>query len=391
MTKVQRKKTRQIQVGNMKIGGDAPIVVQSMTTTDTHQIDATLAQIHDLERVGCEIVRLAVPDQRSADALGEIRAQTRIPIIADIHFDYKLALRAMEQGVDGLRVNPGNIGGRDRVERVVKAAKERKIPMRIGVNSGSLERDLLDRFGYPTAEAMVESALRHIRILEEMDFYDLKVSLKASHVGLAVEAYQLFSERSDYPLHLGITESGTEFSGTVKSSVGLGILLAQGIGDTIRVSLAADPVEEVRVGFEILKSLGLRHRGVNVIACPTCGRLEIDVIRLANEVEQRLAHVKESLNVSILGCVVNGIGEGKEADVGIAGGRGVGLLFRHGEIIRKVPEDQILDVLMAEIDTILNERKVGGGDTPAPDPSRPNPSTRSGPSDGEKIPLIMPS
>lgn len=357
--KIERRKTRQISVGGVKIGGGAPVVVQSMTTTDTSDIDTTVAQIHELEKVGCEIVRVAVPEQKSAEALGKIKSQIHLPMVADIHFDYKLALRAIEQGVDGLRINPGNIGGKDRVERVVKAAKERGIPMRIGVNSGSLERDLLERYGYPTAEAMVESALRHIRILEDLDFYDMKVSLKASHVGLAVEAYRLFSQKSDYPLHLGITEAGTSFTGSIKSAVGLGIILSEGIGDTIRVSLAADPVEEVKVGFEILKSLELRHRGVNVIACPTCGRLEIDVIRLANEVEKRLAHIKQPLNISILGCVVNGIGEGKEADIGIAGGRGVGLLFRHGEIIRKVPEDQILDVLLTEVDAIVKEKENG--------------------------------
>lgn len=357
--KIVRRKTRQISVGGVKIGGDAPVVVQSMTTSDTSDIDTTVAQIHELEKVGCEIVRVAVPEQKSAEALARIKSQIHLPMVADIHFDYKLALRAIEQGVDGLRINPGNIGGKDRVERVVKAAKERGIPMRIGVNSGSLERDLLERYGYPTAEAMVESALRHIRILEDLDFYDMKVSLKASHVGLAIEAYRLFSQKSDYPLHLGITEAGTSFTGSIKSAVGLGIILSEGIGDTIRVSLAADPVEEVKVGFEILKSLELRHRGVNVIACPTCGRLEIDVIRLANEVEKRLAHIKQPLNISILGCVVNGIGEGKEADIGIAGGRGVGLLFRHGEIIRKVPEDQILDVLLTEVDAIVKEKENG--------------------------------
>jgi len=332
--------------------------------------------------VGCEIVRVAVPEQKSAEALAKIKSQIHLPMVADIHFDYKLALRAIEQGVDGLRINPGNIGGKDRVERVVKAAKERGIPMRIGVNSGSLERDLLERYGYPTAEAMVESALRHIRILEDLDFYDMKVSLKASHVGLAVEAYRLFSQKSDYPLHLGITEAGTSFTGSIKSAVGLGIILSEGIGDTIRVSLAADPVEEVKVGFEILKSLELRHRGVNVIACPTCGRLEIDVIRLANEVEKRLVHIKQPLNISILGCVVNGIGEGKEADIGIAGGRGVGLLFRHGEIIRKVPEDQILDVLLTEVDAIVKERE--NGDLP-PRAADQQPVTRKNSS------LIMPT
>lgn len=387
--KVQRRRTRQISVGGVKIGGDAPVVVQSMTTTETSDIDATVAQIRELERVGCEIVRVAVPDQKSAEALAQIKSQIHIPLIADIHFDYKLALRAVEQGVDAIRINPGNIGSQDRVERVVKSAKERGLPIRIGVNSGSLERDLLERYGYPTAEAMVESALRHIRILEDLDFGDIKVSLKASHVGLAVEAYRLFSQRSDYPLHLGITEAGTAFSGSIKSAIGLGILLAEGIGDTIRVSLAADPVEEVKVGFEILKSLELRHRGINVIACPTCGRLEIDVIRLANEVEKRLAHVKEPLNISILGCVVNGIGEGKEADIGIAGGRGVGLLFKHGEIIRKVPEDQLLDVLLTEIEDILKEREnsttpLQASDHRPPTHAQQQPVSKSGPT------LIMP-
>lgn len=353
---ITRRKTRQIHVGSVAIGGDAPISVQSMTTTDTSQIDKTVAQIHALEQAGCEIVRVAVPDTPSAEALPAIRRQTTLPLVADIHFDYKLALKALEAGVDCLRINPGNIGDRDKVERVVKMAKERRTPMRIGVNAGSLERELLEKYGYPTADAMVESALSHIRILEDLDFDDIKVSLKASNVGLAAAAYRAFSRVSDYPLHLGITEAGTAFSGGIKSAVGLGILLAEGIGDTIRVSLAADPVEEVKTGFEILKALELRRRGVNVVACPTCGRLEIDVIRMANEVERRLAHVKEPLTVSILGCVVNGIGEGKEADIGVAGGRGVGLLFKHGEIVRKVPEAELLDVLLDEIDAMLAER-----------------------------------
>ncbi len=353
---VKRRKTRQIKVGNIAIGGDAPISVQSMTTTETWRIDETVAQIAELERAGCEIVRVAVPDVQSAEALPEIRRQTPLPLVADVHFDYKLGLKALDAGVDCLRINPGNIGDRDKVERVVKSAKERRTPIRIGVNAGSLERELLDKYGYPTAEAMVESALAHIRILEDLDFHDIKVSLKASNVGLAVAAYRAFSTVSDYPLHLGITEAGTMFSGGIKSAAGLGILLAQGIGDTIRVSLAADPVEEVKTGFEILKALELRRRGVNVVACPTCGRLEIDVIRMANEVERRLAHVKEPLTVSILGCVVNGIGEGKEADIGIAGGRGVGLLFKHGEIVRKVPEAELFDVLLKEIDLMLAER-----------------------------------
>lgn len=354
---IQRRKTRQIRVGKITIGGDAPIAVQSMTTTDTVEIDATVRQIHDLEQVGCEIVRVAVVNQDDAKALGEIKRQINIPLISDIHFDYHLALAAIEQGVDAIRINPGNIGSRERVERVVKMAKERTIPMRIGVNAGSLERDLLEQYGYPTAEAMVESAMRHIRILEDLDFYDIKVSLKASHVGLALGAYRLFSKKSDYPLHLGITEAGTAQTGSIKSAVGLGILLSEGIGDTIRVSLAADPIEEVKVGFEILKSLNLRHRGVNVIACPTCGRLEIDVIGLSQALERKLAHISEPLNISVLGCVVNGIGEGKEADIGIAGGRGVGLLFRHGEIIRKVKSEELEATLLAEIDALLAERK----------------------------------
>ncbi|MFY9270036.1 MAG: flavodoxin-dependent (E)-4-hydroxy-3-methylbut-2-enyl-diphosphate synthase, partial [Candidatus Manganitrophaceae bacterium] len=330
---VIRRKTRQISVGSVKIGGEAPVVVQSMTTTDTRDVDATVAEILRLEEAGCEIVRVAIPDRESAEALPKIRGQIHLPLIADIHFDYHLAMAALTAGVDGLRLNPGNIGSRERVEKVVKMAIDRGVPIRIGVNAGSLERDLLEKYGYPTAEAMVESAMRHIEILESLNFYDTKVSLKASHVGLAVEAYRLFSQRSDYPLHLGITEAGTATTGAVKSAVGLGILLSEGIGDTIRISLAADPVEEVRVAYEILKSLHLRKRGVNVIACPTCGRLEIDVIGLANRLEAKLGHITEPIDISILGCVVNGIGEGKEADIGIAGGRGVGLLFRGGEIV----------------------------------------------------------
>ena len=357
---IHRRKTRQIQVGDVKIGGDAPIAVQSMTTTDTEKIDETVEQIHALEEAGCEIVRVAVPNQAASRALDAIKSQIRIPLIADIHFDYKLALEAVRRGVDGLRINPGNIGERRKVEAVVASCKERGIPMRIGVNAGSLERDLLDRFGYPTAGAMVESAMRHIRILEDLDFHDIKVSLKASHVDLAVAAYREFAKRSDYPVHLGVTEAGTLMTGAVKSAVGLGLLLSEGIGDTLRVSLAADPVEEIRVGFEILKALKLRHRGVNVIACPTCGRLEIDVIRLAERMEQKFSHLKEPMTVSILGCVVNGIGEGKEADIGIAGGRGVGMLFRNGEIIRKVPNEQLEQVLIEEIEALVRERERDG-------------------------------
>lgn len=351
-----RRKTKQINVGGVKIGGDAPVSVQSMTTTSTDDVAATVAQIKKLEDAGCEIIRVAVPDRSSALSLSKIRKQIKIPLIADIHFDYQLGLIALEEGVDCLRMNPGNIGARPKLEKLVLSAREKKIPMRVGINAGSLEKDLLEKFGYPTAEAMVESAFRAIAVLEAMEFYDFKVSLKASHVTLAVEAYRLFSAKSDYPLHLGITEAGTLFSGSIKSSLGLGILLSEGIGDTLRVSLAADPVEEVKTGYEILKALELRHRGINVIACPTCGRLEIDVIKLANEVEKRLGNLKTPLNISILGCVVNGIGEGMEADVGIAGGRDSGILFRKGEIIRKVRSEEIFDVLVEEAIHLARER-----------------------------------
>jgi (E)-4-hydroxy-3-methylbut-2-enyl-diphosphate synthase len=352
-----RRKTRQIQVGNVKIGGDAPVSVQSMTTTSTDNVKATVAQIHQLENAGCEIIRVAVPDHASAQVLSKIKNQIHIPLIADIHFDYQLGLIALEEGVDCIRLNPGNIGERKRLERVVSSAREKKIPIRVGINAGSLEKDLLEKYGYPTAEAMAESAFRAINVLEEMEFYDTKVSLKASHVSLAVEAYRLFSAKSDYPLHLGVTEAGTLFTGSIKSSIGLGLLLSEGIGDTIRVSLAADPVEEVRAGFEILKALELRHRGINVIACPTCGRLEIDVIKLANDVEKRLGDIKVPLNISILGCVVNGIGEGMEADVGIAGGRDSGILFKKGEIVRKVKADEIYEVLIEEAISVAREKE----------------------------------
>jgi (E)-4-hydroxy-3-methylbut-2-enyl-diphosphate synthase len=352
-----RRKTRQIQVGNVKIGGDAPVSVQSMTTTDTGDVKATVAQILQLENAGCEIIRVAVPDHASAQVLSKIKNQIHIPLIADIHFDYQLGLIALEEGVDCIRLNPGNIGERKRLERVVSSARGKKIPIRVGINAGSLEKDLLEKYGFPTAEAMAESAFRAINVLEEMEFYDTKVSLKASHVSLAVEAYRLFSAKSDYPLHLGVTEAGTLFTGSIKSSIGLGLLLSEGIGDTIRVSLAADPVEEVRAGFEILKALELRHRGINVIACPTCGRLEIDVIKLANDVEKRLGDMKVPLNISILGCVVNGIGEGMEADVGIAGGRDSGILFKKGEIVRKVNADEIYDVLIEEAISVAREKE----------------------------------
>jgi len=350
------RQTKQIHVGNVPVGGGAPCSVQSMCSTDTRDVAATLNQIRALASAGCEIVRCAVPDMAAAEALGEIKGQSSIPVIADIHFDYRLALRVLEGGIDGLRLNPGNIGERWKVEEVVKAARERLVPIRIGVNAGSLEKELLEKYGHPTAEAMAESALGHIRILEEIGYDQIKISLKASDVMKTVEAYRLLAQRVDYPLHIGITEAGTIFSGTIKSSVGLGILLADGIGDTMRVSLTGDPVDEVRVGFEILKALGLRQRGINFVSCPTCGRCQINLIGVAEEVENRLASIDAHLTVAVMGCVVNGPGEAREADVGIAGGRGEGLLFRHGEIVRKVPEGEMADALVAEVEQMAKEK-----------------------------------
>lgn len=353
---VIRKKTRQINLGSVKIGGDAPVVVQSMCNTDTRNAKATLEQISHLEQAGCEAVRVAVPDMQAAEAVGEIRSGTRIPLIADIHFDSRLALEAVKRGVDGLRINPGNIGGKEKVAEVVRACRDRGIPIRIGVNAGSLEKQLLEKYGHPTPEAIVESAFCHIRILEDLDYRNIKVSLKASDVMTTVRAYRLFSEKSDYPLHIGISEAGTLFSGTIKSSVGLGTLLSEGIGDTMRVSLTADPVEEVRVAWEILKSLRIRQRGVNIISCPTCGRTEIDIIGLASEVEKRLAHIREPITVAVMGCVVNGPGEARGADAGIAGGRGVGLLFKYGEIVKKLSEEDLADALVREVEGIVNKK-----------------------------------
>ena len=341
--------TRKINVGSVSVGGDAPCAVQSMCSTDTRDLQATLCQIRNLAEVGCEIIRCAVPDMDAAIALGRIKAESPIPVIADIHFDYKLALRVLDGGIDGLRLNPGNIGERWKVAEIVKAAAERNVPIRIGVNAGSLEKELLEKYGHPTAEAMVESALGHVRILEELGYQEIKISLKASDVLKTVAAYRLLAEQVDYPLHIGITEAGTIFSGTIKSSVGLGILLADGIGDTLRVSLTGDPLDEVRVGYEILKSLGLRQRGVNFVSCPTCGRCQINLIKVAEDVEKALQGVDKQITVAVMGCIVNGPGEAREADVGIAGGKGEGLLFRNGEIIRKVPEDKLAEALLEEI------------------------------------------
>ena len=350
---IMRRKTRQISLGSVAIGGSAPVAVQSMCNTDTRDSEATLSQIRRLEQAGCEIVRLAVPDEEAAFALGKIRKGAAIPLIADIHFDYRLAIEAVKQGVDGLRINPGNIGGKDKVREVVRACKDHGIPIRIGVNAGSLEKHLMEKYQHPTPEAIVESAFGHIRILEDLDYREIKVSLKASDVLTTVAAYRLFSEKTHYPLNIGISEAGTLFSGTIKSSVGLGILLAEGIGDTMRVSLTADPIEEVRVAYAILKSLKIRQRGVNIISCPTCGRTEIDIIGLAQEVENRLASIKEPLTVAVMGCVVNGPGEARAADVGIAGGKGVGLLFKHGEIIKKFEEKELANVLVREVEKIV--------------------------------------
>ena len=350
---IQRKMTKPVQVGSVKVGGGAPIVIQSMTNTDTRDIPGTLAQIQSLADAGCEIVRLAVLDGEAAKALKEISAASPLPVIADIHFDYRLALQAVEQGVHGLRLNPGNIGARWKVQEVVRAVGERQIPIRIGVNAGSLEKELLEKYGGPTAVGMVESALGHIRILEEEGYDKLKVSLKASSVPLMLEAYRKIHEVVDYPLHLGVTEAGTVRSGVVKSAIGIGTLLAEGIGDTVRVSLTGDPVREIPVALEILQVLGLRQRSVELISCPTCGRTQVDLAALAEQVEERLSQLPpldKPLKVAVMGCAVNGPGEAREADYGIAGGKGMGLLFRKGEIVARLPEQELLAALLHEIE-----------------------------------------
>jgi (E)-4-hydroxy-3-methylbut-2-enyl-diphosphate synthase len=362
---IKRRKTRQICLGNVKVGGDAPITVQSMTKTDTRDARATIHQIWSLEAAGCEIVRVAVPVREAAEQLGEIKSRTRIPLVADIHFNYKLAVIALEQGVDGLRLNPGNIGERWCVEEVIKVANERKIPIRIGVNAGSLEKDLLKKHNGPTAEGMVESALRHIQILEDLNYPEIKVSLKASDPLMMIEAYRMLAEKVDYPLHLGVTEAGTPTMGTIKSSVGIGTLLAEGIGDTIRVSLSADPVEEVRVGMEILKALGLRQQGMTFVACPSCGRADVDLIALAKKVEERMMpYANKDIHIAVMGCEVNGPGEARAAELGVAGGKGIGLIFKKGEVIRKVPEAQIVDALMEEVEKLVVEKEAARAASP---------------------------
>jgi len=346
---IKRRPTRQVMVGNVPVGGGAPVSIQSMTNTPTCDVNATVAQIHALEDAGCEIVRVAVPDEESADALKSIKKQIRIPIVADIHFDYRLALKAMENGADKIRINPGNIGSRERVREVVKMASERGIPIRIGVNSGSLEKPLLEKYGRVCAEALVESALNHAALLEDMGFRDIVISIKSSDVAMSYRAYSMLSDKTDYPLHIGITEAGTPYRGTIKSAVGIGALLLNGIGDTMRVSLTGDPVEEVRAAKEILRACGLYSKGIQFISCPTCGRTQINLIKIANEVEKALEGVDKSIKVAIMGCAVNGPGEAREADIGIAGGKGYAVLFRKGQIIERVDEDKIVETLVRAV------------------------------------------
>ena len=344
--------TKQILVGNVPVGGGAPVSIQSMCSTKTHDVEATVDQILRLEEAGCEIIRVAVPDMAAAKAVGAIKSRIHIPLVTDIHFDYKLALECAAQGADKIRINPGNIGGEDRVKAVVEACRERHIPIRIGVNGGSLEKDLVKKYGGPTPEALVESALGHAALLEKFDFTDICISVKCSSVPVTMAAYRLLSERCPYPLHLGVTEAGTPSMGIIKSAMGIGGLLCLGIGDTLRVTLTADPVEEVYAAKKILRAAGLRQDGPNLIACPTCGRTNIDLIPMAEEVERRLSGCTKRITVAVMGCAVNGPGEASQADVGIAGGRGEGLLFRKGEILRKVPQDQLVDALMAEIEKL---------------------------------------
>lgn len=345
----RRKKTKLIYVGSVPVGGGSPISVQSMTKTDTRDAIATIQQIKGLEDAGCDIIRVAVPDMVAAKAVGEIKSSVRIPVIADIHFDWRLALDAIRQGVDGLRINPGNIGAKWKVREVVTAASDKSIPIRIGVNAGSLSKKLLEKYGHPMPEALVESAAEHIEMLEALNFKDIKVSLKASNITTTVEAYRMFSSKFRYPLHIGISEAGPSFTGIIKSSVGLGILLSEGMGDTMRVSLSADPVEEIRVAYEILKSLKLREKGINLISCPTCGRCGIDIRGLASEVEERLKDIDKTITIAVMGCAVNGPGEAREADIGVAGGKGIGILFKKGKVVKTVKEDKLLDALLEEI------------------------------------------
>ena len=347
-----RKQKRVVNIGGVKIGGDNAIAIQSMCNTDTRDVKSTVKQIHELEAAGCEIIRVAVPDMEAAQAVGDIKKQIHIPLVVDIHFDYRLALECMKNGADKVRINPGNIGDSERVKQVVEMAKSRQIPIRIGVNGGSLEKNLLQKYGGVTADALVESAMGHVAILDELNFNDIVVSIKISDVPKMLDAYRKFNEISDIPLHIGVTESGTLQSGTIKSSVGIGALLAEGIGDTMRVSLTANPVEEIYTAYDIQKVLGLRKTTVEIVSCPTCGRTQIDLIPIANEVERRVQNLKKPIKIAVMGCAVNGPGEAREADIGIAGGKGEGLIFKKGEIIRKVKESEIIDELMKEIENL---------------------------------------
>ena len=350
MEKIVRRKTRTVRVRDLEIGGSAPVSVQSMTNTDTRDVERTLEQIQRLDAAGCQIVRLAVPDMEAARAVGMIRERTDLPLVADIHFDYRLALECAAAGVDKIRINPGNVGGEERVREVAHACAARGIPIRIGVNSGSLEKKFLEKYGSVCPEAMVDSALSHAQLLERWDFGDIVLSLKSSDPVMTIRAYRQLAERCDYPFHLGVTECGSPRIGILKSAIGIGSLLAEGIGDTIRVSLTADPVQEVPAGFDILKALGLQRNAIDLVACPTCGRTRVNLISLVEEFERRSAHIQKPLKVAIMGCAVNGPGEARDADIGVAGGDGVGLLFKKGEIVRRVPEDQILDCLLSEIE-----------------------------------------
>jgi (E)-4-hydroxy-3-methylbut-2-enyl-diphosphate synthase len=357
---IQRRKTRQIRVGDVSIGGYAPIPVQSMTNTDTRDPQQTIGQIRELEAAGCEIIRVAVPDRDSAVAIREIREGISIPLVADIHFDWRLAVAAMENGAQGIRINPGNLGGKEKLARVVEAARMHRVPVRVGVNSGSIEKDLLARYGYPTPEnpfSLIESALRNVEMIERLGFRELKVSIKSSDVLTTIAAYRLLAEKTDYPLHIGVTEAGGLIAGTVKSSVALGILLFEGIGDTFRISLTRDPVEEVRVAYELLRALRIRERGPEMISCPTCGRTRINLFPLAEAVERQLQTMKSRLKVAVMGCVVNGPGEAREADIGIAGGHGVGIIFKKGKIIRKVQENELLAVFLQELQKMEEENR----------------------------------
>ncbi|MCP4023844.1 MAG: flavodoxin-dependent (E)-4-hydroxy-3-methylbut-2-enyl-diphosphate synthase [Desulfobacteraceae bacterium] len=356
----ERRKTRQIRIGNVKVGNDAPISVQSMTNTPTQDVKATVSQILNLERAGCEIIRVAVPDMEAAEAIKVIKQQIHIPLIADIHFDFRLAISAAKAGADALRINPGNIGEKKKVKAVVDCAKDFNIPIRIGVNAGSLEKEIEKRLGV-SAPAMVESALNNIKMLEDLDFFNIKVSLKASDVARTVEAYRLLASKTDVPFHVGVTEAGGLYAGITKSAIGIGMLLAEGLGDTLRVSLTRDPVEEIRTGYEILRALGIRSRGPELISCPTCGRCNIDLFKITEQVEKALLESSSKIKVAIMGCVVNGPGEAKEADIGIAGGDGTGILFRKGKVIKKIEQDKLVDQLLGEIEKYTKDSEELNG------------------------------